>query len=142
MAGTCFVFLVVGPILRPLTQLWLMWVPMSLEAQKGLHRASRHISIFYAFEVMLLAVPLLNLAFGPMTNQFLSPGIFPPCEYLEIHYNTPANCLQIGVNPDVGYWFTMAAYALYLISGVDGSPTHKYLNRSLYPDDRTPPNCD
>eukprot|EP00966_Prymnesium_polylepis_P205286 4757092-Prymnesium_polylepis.1 len=77
-----------------------------------------------------------------MTNQFLSPGIFPPCEYLEIHYNTPANCLQIGVNPDVGYWFTMAAYALYLISGVDGSPTHKYLNRSLYPDDRTPPNCD
>lgn len=53
MAGTCFVFLVIGPILRPLTQLWLMWVPMSIEAQKVLHQLSRHISIFYAFEVLL-----------------------------------------------------------------------------------------
>ena len=50
MSGTCLVFLVAGPILRPLTQLWLMWVHMSLETQKGLHRASRHISVFYAFE--------------------------------------------------------------------------------------------
>ncbi|KAL3924366.1 MAG: hypothetical protein SGPRY_003935 [Prymnesium sp.] len=51
MAGTCFVFLVIGPLLRPLTQLWLMWVPMTLQSQKLLHRVSRHISIFYAFEV-------------------------------------------------------------------------------------------
>ena len=51
MAATCLVFLVAGPLLRPLTQLWLLWVPMSLETQRGLHRASRHISIFYAFEV-------------------------------------------------------------------------------------------
>ncbi|KAL1515143.1 hypothetical protein AB1Y20_004204 [Prymnesium parvum] len=141
MAGTCFVFLVVGPLLRPITQLWLMWVPMSIEAQKGLHRASRHISIFYAFEVMLLAVPLLNLAFGPMTNSFLSPGNFKPCGPLQEQYNTPDECLEINVNAASGYYFTVAAYSVYLMSGVDGSPTHKFLHRSLYPEDRTPPSC-
>ena len=36
----------------------------------------------------------------------------------------------------------VAAYVAYLLSGVDGSPTHKYLHRSLYPDDATPPTVD
>ena len=55
---------------------------MELETQKTLHRVSRHISIFYAFEVMLLAIPVMNLAFGPMTSDLINPNIFPPCEQL------------------------------------------------------------
>ena len=88
---------------------------------------------------MLLAVPLLNLAFGPMTNSFLSPKKFHSCAIFQEAYGT-TSCLQIGVIPTTGYWLCAVAYVLYLISGVDGSPTHKYLHRCLYPDDPTPPN--
>lgn len=89
---------------------------------------------------MLVAVPLLNLAFGPMTNAVLSPANFKPCGELQTLYDT-TSCLQIGVNAAEGYYLTIAAYLLYLISGVDGSPTHKFLHRSLYQDDNTPPTC-
>jgi len=140
MAATCFTFLVVGPLARPLTQLWLMWVPMKLHSQRILHRVSRHISIFYAFEVMLLAVPLLQLAFGPLTNHFVNPDSVSFCRELVTIYHTGDQCFEINVTPAWGYYVTAIAYVGYLISGVDGSLTHKYLHRSLYPDPETPPN--
>ena len=36
--------------------------------------ASRSIASYYALEVMLVAIPLINLAFGPMTRDLLTPG--------------------------------------------------------------------
>ena len=44
------------------------------------------------------------------------------------------NCLE-------GYCVTLAAVGLFLLSGFDGSPTHRYIHRRLYPDDTPPPNC-
>ena len=55
------VFIVVCPVLRPLTQLLLLLVPLSLESQLRIHRISRHIASYYAFEVMLVAVPLTQV---------------------------------------------------------------------------------
>mmetsp|Transcript_67522 Transcript_67522/g.178076 ORF Transcript_67522/g.178076 Transcript_67522/m.178076 type:complete len:121 (+) Transcript_67522:1-363(+) len=117
-----------------------MWVPMKLHSQRILHRVSRHISIFYAFEVMLLAVPLLQLAFGPLTNHFVNPDSVSFCRELVTIYHTGDQCFEINVTPAWGYYVTAIAYVGYLISGVDGSLTHKYLHRSLYPDPETPPN--
>ena len=140
MAGTCAVFVVGGPLLRPLTELWLLLVPMTQSNRQSLHRLSRHISIFYAFEVMLLAVPLLNLAFGPMTNQLLTPITFPPCGILMKRYpESGTSCFELDVNPEIGYWITAAAWGVYLLSGCDGSPTHKYLHSLAFPGDYTPP---
>ena len=39
-----------------------------------------------------------------------------------------------------GYFVAVAAVILYLVSGVDGSPTHKYIHNILHPYDTPPPN--
>jgi len=45
------------------------------------------------------------------------------------------------VEPREGYWLMFAAVAMYLVCGFDGSLTHKYLHRQLYPEDVPPPHC-
>ena len=41
----------------------------------------------------------------------------------------------------VGYYFTIAAVVVFLLTGFDGSPTHKFMHKKLYPEDRPPPTC-
>ena len=43
------------------------------------------------------------------------------------------------VDPAHGYWLTVAAFAMYLVSGYDGSPTHKFMHRWIQPEDRFVP---
>ena len=50
-------------------------------------------------------------------------------------------CFQINVVPGTGYKFTVAVVVLFFFCGFDGSPTHKYIHRRLYPGDDPPPTC-
>uniref|UniRef100_A0A7S0P3N4 Uncharacterized protein n=1 Tax=Calcidiscus leptoporus TaxID=127549 RepID=A0A7S0P3N4_9EUKA len=143
MSATFWVFIVVCPTLRPLTQLLLLLVPLRRSTQRQLHRISRHMASYYAFEVMLVAVPLTQVAFGPMSSTMLNRDSAPEvCIPLLARYpNGSDMCFKMDIVAAPGYFFTIVAVAIFLLSGFDGSPTHKYLHRKLYPDDRPPPTC-
>ena len=70
----------------------------------------------------------------------MAPVDFPPCTQLIERYHTGTVCLQIDVNAGFGYWLDVAAVVVYVLSGCDGSPTHRFLHRYLYPLDEPPPN--
>ena len=146
MATTFWVFVIVCPLLRGASLLVLLLAPFSRAAALRLHRASRYASYYFALEVLLLAVPLIHNAMGPMTANLLSVNNFPACKHLNVIYPNPPGephdlCFEISVEPLQGYWLTLAAVAIFLLSGFDGSPTHKYIHRLLEPADTPPPTC-
>lgn len=141
MAGTFWVFVVIGPLSRSLTQLLLLVLPLSRSTQRRVHQLSRHVSAYYAYEVLLLAVPLINVAFGPVSSNLLKPRNFPWCDELMKVYPQETSCFQINVVPGTGYKFTIAVVVLFFFCGFDGSPTHKHIHRRLYPYDDPPPTC-
>ena len=77
-------------------------------------------------------------AFGPISEILLDPITFPPCGQLNAQYNTDI-CLRINVEARLGYWLNVATIACMAFSGFDGSPTHKYIHRRLFPADAHPP---
>ena len=142
MSATFCVFMVACPILRPLTLLALLLVPMTRAAADTLHRLSRYLSYFYAFDVLLLAVPIIAFA-APVTSVLLKPSSFPPCIALaKAHPHDPDGCFLIDTYPARGYFLAVAAVVLWLVCGVDGGPTHKYIHAKLEPADAPPPTCD
>ena len=91
--------------------------------------------------MLLIAVPLINIAFGPMTASLLSDGNFPICAQLAELYPDEPSCFKINVVPSSGYNFTIAVVLIFCVCGFDGSPTHKYVHRKLFPGDNPPPTC-
>ena len=77
MTTTYLAFIVVCPVLRGATQLALLLLPLSAARKRRLHGLSRFVSYYYGNEVMLVAVPLLHLAFKPMTATILSHHTAP-----------------------------------------------------------------
>ena len=79
-----------------------------------------------------------------MTATLLSVTNFPACKHLNAIYPNPPGeprdlCFEISVEPLQGYGLTLAAVAVFLLSGFDGSPTHKYIHQILEPEDVPPP---
>ena len=93
---------------------------------------------------MLLAIPLINLAFGPITGMLLTPGQDGPigdvCKYTDKLYKTGEFCFNMTVELGIGYWLTVLTVGLSIFSGFDGAPTYKYLHHGLFPMDHPPPN--
>jgi len=141
MAGTFWIFVILGPVSRSLSLLALLVLPLSRPRLHKIHQLSRHVSAYYAYEVLLLAVPLINVAFGPMTSSLLKAGNFPLCGELQKLYPQEDTCFQINVVPGTGYKFTIAVVVVFFFCGFDGSPTHKYVHRRLFPGDNPPPTC-
>lgn len=147
MVATFGIFLVLGPLIRPVSLLVLMLLPMTRRSQASLHALSKYVSVFYAYEVLLVAVPLISTAIGPLSKDLIN-GDTPVigdavCTPLSAKFNRPGDhrCLEIAVTAASGYWVVVAAVGLYLLSGVEGSPTHKYVHFLIYPQDIPPPSC-
>ena len=142
MAATFTLFIVIAPVLRGLTLLALLLLPMQLSTARRLYVHSRRIVSYTALDVMLIATPLIGMAFGPMSEILLNDQTFAPCGMLDHIYGTGEICMRIDVIPTTGYWFNVAAVAIYLLSGFDGSPTSKFIHRRLFPlDPEPPPGC-
>ena len=141
MYTTYLVFCVIGPAVRCSTQLMLLLLPLPTKVLRMLHELSRNASIFYALEVLLVAVPLLNVTFGPVSKNLLtvenSPGL---CGPLGERYGQET-CLMLDVRLAKGYWIICVHVALFLYSGFDGSPTHKYCQHELHRSDCPPFPC-
>jgi len=138
LSATFWIFIVICPLLRGITQLALLVLPLPLPLARKLHRLSRSISYYYALEVMLVAVPLLKDTFGPMTSTLFTPSVTHICGPLDRLYQQDA-CFFLDVEPSVGYSFVVASVVLYLLTGFDGSFTHKFIHRALFPTDTPPP---
>jgi len=138
MAGCFWLFNCVSPVLRALTLLALLTLPLTLQRARALFKLSRVLIAFYALDVMLVCTPLINMSFGPMSQVLLDAQTFPLCASLNAEYHTEF-CFRIDVNPKTGYWFNVVTIALMAYSGFDGSATHKYIHRKLYPTDLNPP---
>ena len=48
-------------------------------------------------------------------------------------------CFEMDLQVAYGFYLTVAASLAFYLSGVAGSPTHKYIHRMLYPHDEPPP---
>ena len=138
LSGTFWLFIVLCPAARGVTLLALLLCPLRRRGAMALHRASRALSYFYAHEVMIVGVPLLQITIGPLTKTLFTERLTPPCKPLDALYHEDI-CFQIAVLPDVGYYFLIASVCVYLLVGFDGSPTHKYVHRQLFPNDEPPP---
>ena len=91
--------------------------------------------------MLLLAVPIIAFA-APVTSVLLKPSSFPPCIALaKAHPHDPDGCFLIDTYPARGYFLAVAAVVLWLVCGVDGGPTHKYIHAKLEPADAPPPTC-
>lgn len=138
MAGSFLFFNILSPLARAVTLLMLLTLPMRLDQARKLFQASRILIAFYALDVMLVCTPLINMSFGPMSQVLLDAQTFPLCGPLNKEFGTEY-CFRIDVNPQTGYWFNCGTIILMFLSGFDGSPTHKYIHRRLYPADPNPP---
>ena len=142
MAATFTLFIIVAPVVRSLSLLALLVIPMKRSTARRLHTYSTRVVAYTALDVMLIATPLIGVAFGPMSEVLLNKAVLPLCGTLDHIYGTGDICMRIDVLPRVGYWFNVGAIVMMLLSGFDGSPTSKCILRRLYLDDpNPPPNC-
>jgi hypothetical protein len=146
MMSTTFLFFIgVSPLVRSITLLVLLLCPLSLPRARWLHHASRYVSYYQALEVMLVSVPLLHAAMGPLSANLITKMQFPGCVGLTEKFPNPPGtdppdlCFAIAVKSNAGYWLSLTMVLLWLISGFDGSFTHKYIHRRLLPEDTRPP---
>jgi hypothetical protein len=146
MSTTFWIFIIICPLVRGCTLLHLLLTPLTEPTARRLHAVSRAVSYYYAFEVMLVAVPLIGITIQPMTSSLFTDFNTPICKQINQAFPNPPGtdppnlCFTINVVPSAGYWVVAAAVALFLVSGFDGSPTHKFIHRRLYPGDDPPPN--
>lgn len=99
---------------------------------------------------MLLVVPLVSTTIRPLTSG-LTGGIhpWPLCIALASLYPAPPGmnphadpgdkCFGVAVEPLFGYYACAANVLFFLLCGFDGSPTHQYIHRRLFPEDPRPP---
>jgi len=141
MYTTYLIFCVIGPVTRCSTQLLLLLLPLPTKWLRALHELSRNASIFYALEVLLVAVPLLNMTFGPVSKNLLTVKSQPAlCVPLAERFGEET-CLMLSVNLAKGYYVLCVHVALFFYSGFDGSPTHKYCQHELHRSDCPPFPC-
>ena len=138
MAATFRGFILICPLVRPATLLVLLLAPLSPSAARRLFHASRFCSFYYALEVMLVVVPLLEATFGPLTAGILTPSNFPLCVPLQTLFGED-HCFAFEARPIRGYYWTFVAVGMHILSGFDGSPSHKFVHRRLFPDEPSPP---
>ena len=142
MAATFTVFIIAAPVARSLSLLALLLLPLPRHTARRLNEASRRIVAYTALDVMLIATPLIGIAFGPMSETLIGEHGVPLCVTLDRIYGTSPTCLRIDVIPAVGYWYNVAAIVMMFLSGFDGSPTSKFIHRRLYAhDSQPPPSC-
>ena len=132
LSFTFWIFVVIGPISRPLTLLALLQLPMTLRTAQALHVVSRYLSWYYALEVMLLAVPLIAGGMGPVSETMVTEYIFPPCKEINAYYGTDrCFAIDLAVTWTSGYTLCIVAAVLFYVSGVDGSFTHRYIESKI-----------
>jgi len=143
MAATFVTFVLIGPLLRVLSLLVLLLVPLRMETQRFIYLWSRRLVAYTGVEVMIIATPLIGEAFGPISESLLNPDVLPFCKPVSYVFEPETRkCLRIDIYPMVGYWFNVAAVVMLCVSGFDGSLTSKYIHRRLWPlDPHPPPSC-
>ncbi|KAL1503272.1 hypothetical protein AB1Y20_011327 [Prymnesium parvum] len=140
-------FVLLCPLLVPLASLAVLLGAAArapVARLRALLFASRYLSYFAGFEVLLIAVLLIeNSQFsGRGTQGLLNEETFPQCSLLAHLFPESEHCFQMDMHLRSGFGFAIGATVLYFLSGMSGSPTYKYLHRRLYVDDPAPPpNC-
>ena len=138
LCTTYVLFCVIGPVTRVASQILLLTARLPTSALRAIHELSRCASIFYALEVLLLAVPVLNVTFGPMSKFLITETNAPElCGPLNKRFSVDT-CLMISIELGRGYWFLVAHIVAFIYSGFDGSSTHKYCQRELHRSDCPP----
>eukprot|EP00929_Paragymnodinium_shiwhaense_P010319 TRINITY_DN11491_c0_g1_i1.p1 TRINITY_DN11491_c0_g1~~TRINITY_DN11491_c0_g1_i1.p1 ORF type:complete len:608 (-),score=98.08 TRINITY_DN11491_c0_g1_i1:383-2206(-) len=141
---TFMMFVIVGAFVRLGSLLIGILIPVSEDGPSGslklLASFSRHASAFYAVELMILAVPLLNLTFGPTSAKSLDPKDFKPCGWIQNATNTTGRpCMEVGVEMASGYWVMVASFVAFVLTGYNGSIIHVLWHRRMEPGDTLPP---
>lgn len=88
-------------MVRVLSLIVLIAIPMDLERARSLYHLSRRIVSYTALEVMLITTPLIGQAFGPVVGQIFNAKSIPECGPLgEIFPDT--HCFSIDIKPQLG----------------------------------------
>eukprot|EP00929_Paragymnodinium_shiwhaense_P119414 TRINITY_DN9130_c0_g1_i1.p1 TRINITY_DN9130_c0_g1~~TRINITY_DN9130_c0_g1_i1.p1 ORF type:complete len:600 (+),score=95.77 TRINITY_DN9130_c0_g1_i1:163-1800(+) len=139
----CFIiFIIAGGLVRLVTLFAGLLMPGCTPHcfDVYLARFSRHAAAFYAVELMVLAVPLLNWTFGPISSKTLRPDQFKPCQWLQNQTNTTGEpCMEIQVEMKTGYWVMLVSWLAFAVVGYSGSPVHRLWHKRVAPHDVLPP---
>lgn len=82
-------------------------------------QVSRVISVFFALEVAILALPILAVTLAGVSSEIITTDSVPVCRPLNAKYNTDT-CFEIKGQIAYGYGFIIAAVVMYAITGFDG----------------------
>ena len=125
LSVTFSTFVIICPLLRPVTQLGVLLSPSRLPYLEAL---SRYLSFFHALEVLLVVVPVVQISLRIIFLDLITPRTFPLCSLL-VPRDAHDRCIEIEVTRLAGYNVMIAAVALHLLTGFDGSLTHLYIQR-------------
>ena len=81
IGGIVWIFIIIMPLLRPLSLFILLLFPIPIQLQKNLFHISTYCSVFLAIDVLALIIPFINMSFGPMSALLLNSK-FPFCTVL------------------------------------------------------------
>jgi len=132
------VFCAIGPIFRTCSQIAVLVCPMPLHWRWNLHEVSRYSSVFFAYEVLILAGPVFCFTLHDMTKDLLTEDNTAPCGPLNEIYDTET-CFEILASLMEGYTVVIIGVAVYILCGFDGSFTQKWMHKQFEPLDDPPP---
>ena len=137
-AATFVMFNLVTPVLRALSLLAVLLLPLTRRSARRLYTYSRYAINYSAIDVMLIATPLIKVTIEPITTEiFYSSSSL--CQALRHAFPAADKCFEISLELRIGYFCNIAAFVLLVLSGYEGSPTCKWAHRRLYPDEPRPP---
>jgi len=136
LAVIMLVTVVGAPIVRSVTQLALLHVPMPMRRARLLHRFSKRVTYIYGLQVFTGLYLILSVT---ATNLGQSLTLVLP-EQLYAAFNEPyGNPFSISFEAGQGIYSAVAAIVLAFVSAFDGSETHKYIHARLYAGEDCPP---
>ena len=134
MGVTFIIYLIVCPLLRPLTLLLVASARLPLRATQILFELSRYVSYSCGLDVALAMPWLLRLAFGTAGLSKLV-GSHEVCTALPDAGESDGECLIYAVDPAYGYWLTAVAFLLSLVLTFEpfGLAQSEHATRTLRP---------
>jgi len=104
---------IICPVLRPLSQLCVLLSPTPLVR---LHVLSRYISFYHATEVLLAALPVVQVTLHIIFIDLITPRTFPLCALLMSQAEEQGGqCVHIELTLGAGFYLVAASVGLHLV---------------------------
>jgi len=137
VAGIVITTVMVAPLLRSLTQLALLHVPMPMQRARLLFRFSKHLTYIYGLQVFTFLWAALALSGTNLAATLTLP--VPESLFVAFNETWGTDAFTVIFEARPGLYAAGFAVFLAFFSAFDGSETHKYIHALLYAGEDCPP---